>query len=265
MDEYQAQQATDLDGYEGSAGIGFFNPGKYAQEILKICNYGEMFAYLFRRFGYPLFGYDQLKDLAAYRITTPMEGVLLAVYPNPSGVKHSFGYALSEELDQICDEATFGPVEEWRKQMMAWAKKEHGTILVSMNYSSEEELDIAASIWLNKQHPDTEEENVTENHVKEFWDEQRKTWGKYHEKYKEVEPFPSPYDDGIQEGIRLQISDALKAAIFDLKRPTYIRDVYINICGRVFDDSDLPPGVDPSPMAGYGLIGAAKLNEEEDG
>jgi len=46
---------------------------------------GIVFMYLFRRFGYPRFGWDGLKKLTQYHITTPMAGVVLTVEPNVTG------------------------------------------------------------------------------------------------------------------------------------------------------------------------------------
>lgn len=45
-------------------------------------NYGELFAYCFRRFGYPNFGWDDHKELTCYLLTTPRKDMLLRVRPS---------------------------------------------------------------------------------------------------------------------------------------------------------------------------------------
>jgi len=44
-------------------------------------DYGHLFAYLFRRFGYPNYGWDNYKDLARYILATPDRELFLQIVP----------------------------------------------------------------------------------------------------------------------------------------------------------------------------------------
>lgn len=44
-------------------------------------NYGSLFAYCFRRFGYPNMGWDDYKDLVRYLLTTPSADLVLQILP----------------------------------------------------------------------------------------------------------------------------------------------------------------------------------------
>lgn len=48
-------------------------------------DYGALTAYLFRRFGYPLRGWDGYKQLIRYLLTTPLPSMFLEVVPSISG------------------------------------------------------------------------------------------------------------------------------------------------------------------------------------
>jgi hypothetical protein len=56
---------------------------------------GEMLMYLFRRFGYPVYGWDGHKSVVDYCLTTPDPDVMLWCKPS-SRLVHSFGFGLRE-------------------------------------------------------------------------------------------------------------------------------------------------------------------------
>jgi hypothetical protein len=61
--------------------------------------YGTLFTYLFRRFGYPNFGWDDLKDIGRWVLTTPDKNVVLSIRPHPSsGVWAQFSILAAEEI-----------------------------------------------------------------------------------------------------------------------------------------------------------------------
>lgn len=132
---------------------------------------GAQFMYLFRRFGYPIYGWDDHKDIVSYYLTTPDPDVILWCKPYCTP-DLSFGYGVSPALDKEAMQA------------------------VSANWRTFDK------------HP-----------------------------------------------IHQRIDRAIRAALTELWRPVYVRDVPYNIIGRVYDD--LPHGdldaAEPSPQAGYGL------------
>jgi len=135
--------------YVGAKG-GLFDLSEDAKKLMggnpSACS---AFIYLFRRFGYPKFGWDGLKHLIQYQISTPMEGVALIVEPAVAG-GGTFGYMLREDIDQAC---------------------------------------------------------MDEDH--------------------------KPWKDRPDDSIMKQVHTALCAAITDLLRPVYVRDVMLNISGFV--------------------------------
>ena len=66
------------------AWLGMFNTGELAARLLPNLRGGQLFAYLFRRFGYPSRGWDGDKRLVTYCITTPIKDVFLTVIPDMS-------------------------------------------------------------------------------------------------------------------------------------------------------------------------------------
>lgn len=78
-----------------AARLEWFDPSEYAANIFPDICYGKLFAYLFRRFGPPMTGWDEHKEIACYFLTTPLDGVWLRVVV---GSDHPFGYALSPEV-----------------------------------------------------------------------------------------------------------------------------------------------------------------------
>jgi len=67
------------------------------QKIIPDYDYGHAFAYLWRRFGPPIYGSDPYKDLVSYLLTTKMEGVFLSCRCYPTA-HIAFGIGFTEEL-----------------------------------------------------------------------------------------------------------------------------------------------------------------------
>ena len=95
-----------------AAGSGTFDPGEIAQKVLPNLRGGQLFAYLFRRFGYPSWAWDDDKELTHYCLTTPLEGVFLTVCPYMGGdyphdgtatydcTELMFGYCIEQSIEE---------------------------------------------------------------------------------------------------------------------------------------------------------------------
>ncbi len=59
----------------------FLNPVIAASKLGADVDYGRLFAYLFRRFGYPNCGWDDYKELACYLLATPHPQMLMKIVP----------------------------------------------------------------------------------------------------------------------------------------------------------------------------------------
>lgn len=99
------------------------------QKILPNYDYGHAFAYLWRRFGPPIFGCDSYKELAQYILTTKKKGVWLTCSPKPSSWV-SFGMGLSSEVYQEIAKDLSGRRENWNElieevyERLLWAIEE---------------------------------------------------------------------------------------------------------------------------------------------
>lgn len=150
----------------------------FSSEDIDLDYSGEMTMYLFRRFGYPRYGWDSHKDVISYFLTTPDPDVMLWCKPS-SGLWLSFGFGLRKAFARIAYRAE-----------MTWRMR-------SPRVGEWEETDT----------------------------------------YKRIET-------------------ALHAAISELMRPVYVRDVDYNLLGRVTDEyPEWQKSAEHSPQAGYGLGG----------
>jgi len=181
-------------------------------------------AYLWRRFGPPIWGSDDYKDLCAYYLTTDDPRVFLWLHLDGTGLAISSGYVtLVEVQDEILK-----PEVEWYK---------------------------AYDEWWWKQHPEFEEWEDTKANQKIidklFWAEQDEMRKKAQEEIGTLPRTRHPehwrdYKDGLEKHINQVLFDAMK----ELLRPVYIRDCPINILGRC-NDSEEP--AEPSKYAGLGV------------
>lgn len=228
----QATQIKKFDGdYTGAIG-GIFDLEQPAKTILGELNPGEVFTYLFRRFGYPRHGWDDQKSLVVYYLNTPMEGVALSAHPDITGAG-TFGYVLRNDIDRLCNEEQFKPFTDWNTECKAWILKEYGIEIIEILDQDNEKLD---RVW-KKWGADKKDEDFMgqEDAHKQFFTDQETIRTKYVKLYKEIDPFPStvaPQDQDTNTTLK-QCYLALCATINDLKRPVFVRDVLINITGQV--------------------------------
>ena len=209
---------------------------------------------MFRRFGYPRFGWDDYKQLVRYCLTTPMDGVFLSVQPS-FDTNLSFGYLLRMNLDRECVEEESKPFRGWTDKMHAWTKREHNIEFCEILEPDKEKLERVWTKWMEEKHPEIERANqVTDKIQSEFFADQQRIENKYTKLYKEIEPRPKHIEiaDLSNTSIRKKCHKALCTAIEDLLTPVNVRDSLINIKGQV-DDSKWDDCAEYSKMAGYGV------------
>lgn len=114
-------QAKDMSGWSICGGDMVYDPHDAARAVFGEPEYdvrGEQFMYLFRRFGYPIHGWDDYKSLVSYYLTTPDAQVMLWCKPYSSPWL-SFGYGAHPELYATAERAE----QEWRRsepRTIAW-------------------------------------------------------------------------------------------------------------------------------------------------
>lgn len=114
MERHKVAQAADLADWSICKSSMVFSGGDVAERVLGDTDrniYGDMVLYLFRRFGYPIHGWDDHKSVISYFLTTPDPEVI--VWANPgSRPRLAFGYGLSPALDEQSMWAELG----WRRK-----------------------------------------------------------------------------------------------------------------------------------------------------
>lgn len=221
-----------------------------ADQLIGELDAGDTFIYLFRRFGYPRFGWDGFKKLVQYHITTPMPGVVLTVEPAVAG-GGTFGYMLREDIhracmeeDRACMEEDRKPHREWYRRCEAWALEKKGIELVSHCEQDDDKLQRVWRAWATAHEANEFEDQKGAENM--FWVDQADLRSEYTDRYSSIHPRPRlPRIENRPDGsIVKQCHAALCAAITDLLRPVQLRDVMINIQGRVMWSEVVSPDSD---------------------
>jgi hypothetical protein len=93
------KQLTSWKNVHLAGGIGgIYFEEKELSAILPHYNYGAALAYLWRRFGPPVNGWDGFKELTLYVLTTKMKGVFLTCNCYVDSPHIAFGFGFSEEI-----------------------------------------------------------------------------------------------------------------------------------------------------------------------
>ena len=248
---WHTEQIKEFDAEYTGAMSGMFDLRYEAKRIIGDPAAGDIFIYLFRRFGYPRVGWDDLKDIVKYVLTTPKEGVLLVVIPTVAG-GYTFGYLLREDLDDACEEEERVPMNNWNTQFDKWVLEEHGIETIRTFEQDNDKLNRVWKKWAeDKQRVDFGSERDT---CDCFFADQGEIRTKYAHEYNMIVPYPAcpRIEDRDSSSVVKQCHIALCGAISDLLSPVYVRDVLINICGRTTppDDSNV---VAYYTNAGYGV------------
>lgn len=193
-------------------------------------NYGEAFAYLYRRFGDSPEKGDEYKDLAVYYLSTPLESVALAVFPHRESypfkclVDGDTRKKLYQEREIITD--------AFEERFNAWCKKENKIVFSRYNWqNTPEQLDYLKSwLMLNDLECYAKEDiKLPKELADRFLDELQN-------KFMTVRHY---YSDNIEDLSNLagdfhkQVQSALMVTIKDLLTPVNIRDTEINILGKI--------------------------------
>jgi hypothetical protein len=239
MIKWQAEQAPyplDVD-YCGESSY-IFDLEAATEQIVGKLNGGDTFIYLFRRFGYPRFGWDDQKQLVLYRITTPMPGVILLIEPDVTGA-FTFAYILRKDIAEAYAEEDRKPFTERYKRFEAWAIAK-GIETIHTYY--EPDNDKLQRVWRTWTAANEDNDFETQNEAEQtFYNEQAEITATLLKEYAKIEPYakPIPLMDQPDNSIMKQCHMALCKTIKDLLRPVHVRDVMINIKGKVVWDESL--------------------------
>lgn len=203
-------------------------------------DYGNLFSYLFRRFGYPNKGWDDYKQLAKYVLSTPLPDMVLMIVPYcGNGTDLHFSFMVTAETYQKIRDYDRRDYLVWRERMFDWIEANNMIpewMEKGMEYLNTENMvpltwrqayDSIGVLHLNKE--GKKPVNVGYN-----WQQ------KVHKAYSKIEEPPSHSHSRSYDWREWPDDDPCKAynqaayeALLDLKRPVEVRDIYINSFGRV--------------------------------
>ena len=255
---FVAEQISEYRELTGAIG-GTLWIGDDANGILGDVQPGNAFLYLFRRFGYPILGWDGYKSAVDYILTTPRADTFLRV---KIGAIVQFGYQITPELDKELNDEIFLPHYEWERRAYEWGKDQNPDLLhpIISDWNSDADLERVSRAWLRDNHPYLDyDSEIDEAVTLEFWkwvsEIHSKTLSTYSEK---VEAAPDVHREPVEGSELWDVHQALLASVRDLLRPVNIRDALIDIRGQIKEALDdlpleLPPVVEPFKFAGYGV------------
>lgn len=220
----------------------------------------SVFLYLYRRFGIPHYG-GMYKDYGMWILSTPMEGVCLAPYIGGTEFVHvMITEDISNQIRKEFNEAS----DNWRKTFEAWAKTQIDELLLGehlVNESNQVKDSYQDAIendfdnnWFPKHCTVEEQTKYLKNEDKEFVSEINSRYFQY--KFNQYNDLKSLYlkqpnipdtpwgmfcrnklDYDLMPTAK-KVIEACKRTIYDLLRPTYLRDEYFNINNSFGDFSE---------------------------
>lgn len=245
-------QVAHIDFY----GEKYGDPSPVLSQFPDKIDYGHLFAYLFRRFGYPNVGWDSYKNLVCYLLTTPLPNLFLRITPYVGGdVDIGFQFIATEDDRKVVRLWEDADRIAWEQRRYDWLEAqglpdwmpdwiEKCTEAVQRDYG------ICVKTWRDAIHwahmyLDYDKEAATNfKQVADF--------------LKSMESFPESMPGIRRRGPAVEewtSDDPLKPlalaaieTIKDLERPVRVRDCQINAYGSI--DGEARELKEP-PVAGY--------------
>ena len=235
-----------------------FDVDEIAEEAGINTNYVSLFAYMFRRFGFPKINTDDYKCLTGYMLTTSIKGLYLRVNPSPSGVCH-FGYGISQQLKKEIYKPVMQLRNAYRKNLEEWIAST-GRVPCLMpedcnDSSNPEKLTAVIRNW-HTIHPEYKGVDGGEKEMQLFWEYQFDLRQQYYREFEEAtgsKCLPLRYDMVEPGSLHDQARNALKESLQDLLIPTYVRDVYFNANGIIKDSEVNEEYYEYSKQSGLGI------------
>ena len=222
-------------------------------------NYGTLFAYLFRRFGYPNAAWDDFKDLAKYYLSTPLPDMVLCVIPYAGGDTFiHFRFLVTEQAYITLEAFEQRAFNDFRARMFNWIEANH-----------------LLPDWMDEFVEESKKSFSPANNWREAFeylgwfthekdDSEYKFLGDWFKeiisRYEEIEPRPRlcvtrslNWEEWSDEDPLKKYYQAAYETLLDLQRPVRVRDIHINAFGRIPDEKldDYPESANYATSAGY--------------
>jgi hypothetical protein len=226
--------------------------GLFPEEI----DYGHLFAYLFRRFGYPNYGWDSYKNLVCYMLTTPTPNLFLRITPYVgSNTELHFQFVTTEEKSRAVRLWEDAPRIDWETRRYDWAESRGlpdwmPDWVAKCDEAVKRDLGGSVKTWRDSIHwaqmylwhgdePEQEFPEVTE-FLKEL--------DLFGEKRPGCRRHTGPATEWPEDDPLKPLALAAIATLKDLQRPVRVRDCAINMYGFVDDGKRT---LDEPDVAGY--------------
>jgi hypothetical protein len=234
--------------------------------IAEVCgesmDYGKLFAYCFRRFGYPNTGWDDYKELTAYLLSTPHPDMILEVIPYVGDTSHlQLRFMVAEESHRAIEAYAQRDRQAWKARSIAWLESNglpewmeewrqfcNATPdLVELGGECLRWTDTIRWMTFGPMGKPGSVEFTQTQRAHAFY----KQW---HADFEAIEPYPQY---GYREGdwTNWADEDPLKAfaqaaheALLDLRRPVGVRDLSIDAFGATESEEE---GAECAAVAGY--------------
>lgn len=251
-------------------GCGFANP-VVTEACGEAMDYGKLFAYLFRRFGYPNFGWDGYKELAKYILTTPRKEMFLCIVPYV-GDRTDLHFRFIAPMDVLRTADNYGRRfrMEWERRAFEWRERQGipgwmpewitfcNTVIRDEFQIVEEYVHWRDTVQWMKLNMSLEPGDLGEkaaNFVQAIYVD-----------YRAVEPEPSYIPRSVHwrqwddEDPLKPYAEAAVIALQDLRRPVRMSDAAVNAFGEF---GGLPGMVKEAPVSGYPSGHLGNLAAEE--
>lgn len=234
------------------------------------------FMYLFRRYGYPVLGWDDYKGLCKYAFSTNDKDIVVRWCMNPGNYHHHLCAFTTKELGWKCITEERKPWTEWHDRISIWAKEKYGWLYFNLfevfrpSKEVEERMDFIGTEEQEKEILDFVNKHCEGKFESEAWNKFEKWKNDGNQKYcdiynKEIEPCPKhpdfycKFDNQLvaseiqhqwilslpENSVIRRVYFAVMALFEDWKRPTNVRDQYFNLIGEESDSNQFPECVCP--------------------
>jgi len=232
-------------------------------------DYGHLFTYCFRRFGFPNWGSDSYKDIAQWMLTTPHPDLVLCVRPSVLPEPHfSLHFLTSPELGSAARNWERQDVDAWAERKLDWVEAQGLPDWMPEFLEAYRQQQWPGATWRDFYRgyiefftPRESEFQLSITPKSKEEDEHRRIMTEFAAKvaeYKKIEPRPPfrkrssdvtqwPSDDPL-----LPLAAAAIEALSDLSTGVRVRDSAINAYG-VLLDSQMDRVVEEPEVAGLGV------------
>lgn len=230
---------------KGESPAPFFDP-----VIAQVCgmeiDYGRLFAYCFRRFGYPNVGWDDYKELVSYYLTTPHPDMVLNITPYVGNTAViTLRFMVSGDSMTVIENYARREREAWEQRSLDWVEQnglpdwmQEWVDIFNTEYREVFPEVPFANNWrqaIGFRYP----LGVEGSRPFELTNRVAKFREKLHEDFCRVEPWPAYYkrpacvqDWNLDDPLK-PFAQAAIVALEDLRTPVGVRDQSIDAFGTV--------------------------------